>query len=451
MKSLSLNAKYFLGLLVLNIILHFAFLSSPKSVVFDEVHFGKFVSAYCCTSENFFDIHPPHAKLLLSASAKLGGYNGEFGFKNIGDTYENVPIGWLRAFPAIWGTLLPPILFFLLLQIGATLAAATLGALLITLDNAFLIQTRIMALDGLLLVSLLLSILFYLKSEKSSGWKMRIIYWILTGCSAGMAMGTKFTGLIAPAVLLVITVDRLKFTSLSSAALFIRKWIWMGSSLVGTYLLGWFIHFQLLSLPGTGDQFYKNRGNFFEDLVLLHKVMFKSNAGISTPHSHSSQAWTWPFDFHPIYYWSTPGRDIYFFGNPFVWIVSSLFLAGFIVHSLLKNVSDLRSPKKPALAIKLNLLFVGYLIAYLPYLPISRPLFLYHYLPPLIFAILICVLWLDQIGFTKPGSLRAQRKEYFGFLGFVFAGFLLLMPLTYGLPKTHFWGDLIFNIVPLWR
>ncbi|MBI3421301.1 MAG: phospholipid carrier-dependent glycosyltransferase, partial [Candidatus Sungbacteria bacterium] len=41
--------------------LHFTALDYPRQVVFDEVHFGKFVNAYCCTKERFFDIHPPHA------------------------------------------------------------------------------------------------------------------------------------------------------------------------------------------------------------------------------------------------------------------------------------------------------------------------------------------------------------------------------------------------------
>jgi dolichyl-phosphate-mannose--protein O-mannosyl transferase len=36
--------------------------------VFDEVTFGKFVQAYCCTGERFFDIHPPHGKLLIAAA-----------------------------------------------------------------------------------------------------------------------------------------------------------------------------------------------------------------------------------------------------------------------------------------------------------------------------------------------------------------------------------------------
>ena len=47
----------FLLLAVLSFTVHFAFLSYPAQVVFDEVHFGKFVAGYF-THQYFFDIHP---------------------------------------------------------------------------------------------------------------------------------------------------------------------------------------------------------------------------------------------------------------------------------------------------------------------------------------------------------------------------------------------------------
>jgi len=36
-----------------------------------------------------------------------------------------------------------------------------------------------------------------------------------------------------------------------------------------------------------------------------------------------------------------------------------------------------------------DLLFIGYLVHYLPYLLVQRTLFLYHYLPALLFSILL--------------------------------------------------------------
>lgn len=50
---------------------------------FDEVHFGKFASRYIKT-QYFVDVHPPLAKLLITLSAFIFGYDGQFDFKDIG-------------------------------------------------------------------------------------------------------------------------------------------------------------------------------------------------------------------------------------------------------------------------------------------------------------------------------------------------------------------------------
>jgi hypothetical protein len=81
-------------------------LSSPRQVVFDEVTFGKFVQAYCCTGERFFDIHPPIGKLLIAAAAKLGGLSSSFQFETIGQSYGTEPVWALRLVPALMGTLI---------------------------------------------------------------------------------------------------------------------------------------------------------------------------------------------------------------------------------------------------------------------------------------------------------------------------------------------------------
>jgi dolichyl-phosphate-mannose--protein O-mannosyl transferase len=50
---------------------------------FDEVHFGGFASKYI-RQVFFMDVHPPLAKLLITLAAKVGGFDGNFDFKDIG-------------------------------------------------------------------------------------------------------------------------------------------------------------------------------------------------------------------------------------------------------------------------------------------------------------------------------------------------------------------------------
>lgn len=50
---------------------------------FDEVHFGGFATKYI-RRKYFMDVHPPLAKLLITLSAFVGGFDGQFDFKEIG-------------------------------------------------------------------------------------------------------------------------------------------------------------------------------------------------------------------------------------------------------------------------------------------------------------------------------------------------------------------------------
>jgi dolichyl-phosphate-mannose--protein O-mannosyl transferase len=68
-------------LALLGVLTHFTALAYPREVVFDEATMGNFVSAYCCTHERIFDLHPPHGKLLIAAGARLGGYDGTFSLR----------------------------------------------------------------------------------------------------------------------------------------------------------------------------------------------------------------------------------------------------------------------------------------------------------------------------------------------------------------------------------
>lgn len=50
---------------------------------FDEVHFGGFAAKYI-KRKFFMDVHPPLAKMLITLSAFVGGFDGRFDFKDIG-------------------------------------------------------------------------------------------------------------------------------------------------------------------------------------------------------------------------------------------------------------------------------------------------------------------------------------------------------------------------------
>src|SRR3989344_9194150 len=116
-------SKYLLFVLALSVVTHFAFFGHPNETVFDEVHFGKFVSGYY-TGEYYFDIHPPLGKLMIAGFAKIADFKPEFSFTEIGKEFPDNKHLALRFLPILAGTLLPLVIFFLALQIGLSRVGA---------------------------------------------------------------------------------------------------------------------------------------------------------------------------------------------------------------------------------------------------------------------------------------------------------------------------------------
>jgi dolichyl-phosphate-mannose-protein mannosyltransferase len=421
-------------ILGLGLLLRMPFISYPSQVVFDEVGFGKLVTAYGWTGERLFDVHPPHAKLLITAAAYLGGYTGSIDFTKIGIPCAE-SIAPLRFVPALAGGLIPLLVFILLRQLGASLAGAFLGGFLFAFDNAFTVQSRVIGLDTLL-VFFIFSALSTLLAARTRTGKSKIAFMLLSGILTGLSAGTKFTGLAAAGLAMVVLGDdlwrektgRLRWMGIGHASVF-------AGAAAFIYLLGWKIHFHLMMFPGAGDAFFIPTGDFIKDTVHLHRVMFSANAGITTPHAYSSHWWQWLMMKKPIFYWVNNNAGIYFIGNPMVWWSAGavfLWLMGYLIFGRARNqMQALPVDRNPQLWIPL----AGYLISIIPLVPITRPLFLYHYLPALTFSLIAGILWIDLLGFPRNATLYRQRASYYLVMGVCVVVYALLSPITYGFPS----------------
>ncbi len=431
-------------------VLHFWRLGVPREVIFDEVHFGKFVTAYCCTHERFFDIHPPHGKLLIAGTARILGYKGGFDFDHIGEPYGAVSPLPLRFFSALMGILLPLIFYAFLRQLRVSQLFSFLGGLAIVFDNAILVQTRIIALDGLLLAATFGALAAYLLADRFSGWKTWLMF-ISSGALAGIAAGTKFTGLAALALLGVLVFVRVCSTFFPRI-LHLRGVTEGYSSEVGRgflrglviflaafiiYIAGWWLHFACLTQPGPGDAWGVPSGNFWQDTVKLHKTMLSANYNLTATHPDESPWWSWPVMLTSIFYWSgTSGEVIYFLGNPVVWWGTTvLFLWAFF----LARREVWRRGWIP---------LAGFLVAMLPLIRVPRALFLYHYLTPLLFSLAFGLVWLDQVTRNKKKEIR--KKIVVAGAVLLVGGFVLFSPLTYGFQVSSAWLQALYWL-PGWR
>lgn len=193
---LQINLDLFAWLLfVLGLVTRFYKLSYPNNVVFDELHYGKFIGHYI-RNIFFFDQHPPLGKQIIATVAQSIGFNGNFSASRIGSEYnENIPIFWLRFVPALCGSILPSATYHLLKEAGLSIWSSFLCGLLIVFDNAMLTQSRFILMESMLLLFCSIGLYFLLKFQKSQFPK---ISWFVYGLAAASfltcALCVKYVG-----------------------------------------------------------------------------------------------------------------------------------------------------------------------------------------------------------------------------------------------------------------
>src|ERR1043165_8219427 len=103
----------------LSALFHFWRLFTPRAVVFDELHYEHF-TGYYLSGRYMFDVHPPLGRLMLMAVGKMAGPSAD-------SLVRGEPAPVLRILPALFGTLLVPLVYIIMRQLSASRRAATLA------------------------------------------------------------------------------------------------------------------------------------------------------------------------------------------------------------------------------------------------------------------------------------------------------------------------------------
>jgi dolichyl-phosphate-mannose--protein O-mannosyl transferase len=445
-------------LLLLSLVLHLAWLSEPREVVFDEVHFGRFVSGYL-TGQYFIDVHPPLAKLMITGVAVLVGVTPADSFKSIGAPYPDDDFMWLRLLPALFGSVLVPLVYLLALQIGSSRGAALLAGVFALFENALLVQTKFILLDAFLLVFGFLSLYLFSQSMLFC-CSRRLGGWLAMGASvsAGLCIATKWTGIGFWGLLLAVgsysSIKAIRCGGQRCRAILLAYTALVAIPMM-IYIASFFIHFKLLPQPGPGNLFMTSRFqasqasnypmfDFPANLWELHRTMYTSHAR-TLKHPYGSPWYMWPIMIRPIHYWKdtsfSEGRgvskDIYLVGNPVVWWASGGITAVFLLALARKSSwqigRQLFCLKQQAAASNARrvtpteiLLATGYLANLLPFAAVGRVTFLYYYTSSLIFSILIAGVMLGRIQ-------RGRKTLFKALFVLTFLGFLAVSPVTFGI------------------
>ena len=397
---------------------HFAFFSYPNQTVFDEVHFGKFISGYY-THEYYFDIHPPLGKLMVAGFAKIFDFKPDlpdgkagFSFAQIGEKFPDEKYLALRFLPSLAGALLPVVIFLLALQLKFTPIGAFVAGFLVAIENALIVQTHFILMDGFLLIFGFLTLLFYFKLRYTLHASR---YKILMAIFGGLTISIKWTGLTFLALPLII--ETWSYLKNRSFERFIRQLIFFVIIPLMIYFSVFALHFSLLTKPGPGDAFMSpnfRKENVVKKFVELNIQMYQSNQRLTATHPYGSRWYSWPFMARPIFYWVSENSRIYLLGNPIIWwgsTVAILLSLGYVTRHRI-----------------IQILLAGYFLNLLPFVGIKRVMFLYHYLAALVFAILILVYLIER--------QRHAKKIFIGLAVASAVAFVYFTPLTYGLPLS---------------
>jgi len=442
----------------------------PRSIVFDETYLIPNTQSYI-NGVFFQDSHPPLGRLFIAlGQVVLHPHDPSNEFVHMSrieeDWPKNIDISGYRLFPALFGTINPILVFGIVLILTSNEWIALFTALAPLLDNALLTQSRFALTDSILISFCLATILCFVwlqSRERTPRLKERIV-WILFGIVAGAAFMVKFTGMF---VLIVVPFYLYKLWLAGSKERIIEFLVIIGLAFTMVFILVWEIHFSFLRIPPENFndpiselhlQIIKGTYSpnpfqrFWIEVTDAYHYMFEYHKNVpsldlSKPDEIGSPWYFWPFGGRAISYrWESGSghvKIIYLIGNPVTWLVSLIgvvaAIASVIADALFRFLNNIQRQRLYPFV----LLYWVYMISVAM---ISRVMYLYHYLPPLIIGVILFGLMIEE---TKSVSQKIKTSLMVVLLVCIVIVFQLYSPFTYYKEISHEQFNQL-NIWPAW-
>jgi len=368
---------------VLGLWARFYHLGAITQPIFDEVYFPVFARDFLHHKIDF-DVHPPLGKFLLAIGIWLFP-DGTFGE---------------RIVPAVFGVAIIALTVWLWRLYKGSLVGVLLLISFLSLDGILIVYSRTGLIDGILLFFILLSFALAVRMKEGKD-----AIWISTALGLAVAVKWIALGVFVP-ILYIAWRKKLIIPFLCS--------------------LPWGIWVYLLITVGA--QVIGGVANPWQAMVDWHNQALEYHLKLTATHPWSSPWWTWPLLLRPVLFWYQVDGDkttaITALGNPFLWWSSAIAViigAGSVIRAFWRE-------KKAAFDHPLLPLLIGYGSFWLPWALVHRVVFIYHYIPAYIFAVLILVYELEWL-WRKAGAWSVVTlATIFAIVGIYF------FPWTVGLP-----------------
>lgn len=289
----------FLTVLVVSFATRYYKLYHPNAVVFDELHYIKFITLYM-KRIFFFDPQPPLGKQIITLTAYLTGFKGDLSYSNIGDQYKpELSIQNLRLLPCIAGSLVAPFGYLMSLKLGCRQITAALVSILLITENSLLTQSRFLLLDSLLILVSVLSVYFYLNFTQ----KHNLLWLSLAFACATLATCIRYSGFYSY-VLLFGLVCYSGWNSIDEQGanfrLSIRKTLGYLSCIIVlpviVYISIYYVHLSWLTKAGPSDSimtsaFQASLENGLASITRGQPLEIVHGSQITLRHTHGRSCW----------------------------------------------------------------------------------------------------------------------------------------------------------------
>jgi dolichyl-phosphate-mannose--protein O-mannosyl transferase len=436
------------AIFIIGVVLRFWGLGRFNEFVFDEVYYAKFANNYL-TNTPFFNAHPPLSQYIIAIGIWLGDMV-PIGRDNVneltGSLRSTFSYRWMNA---VWGSFIPVIVAALGYQLTSRWRYAFLAGLVIAIDGLFLVDSRY-ALNNIFLVLFgilgQLTLFFCVKVKKNTF--KRYLWGFTAAFCFGSSVACKWNGLwflLAIYILLAFAwlcrsecVPEGIESSKNPIVLLshlnpIEIITYLAAVPFGVYSLWWLPHLSQNPQP----DFWKMQW----EILHYHEKVGNGPA----VHPYCADWYTWPLMLRPMayYYKNIGGKtylDVHAMGNPFLWWFSfaaiSIAAIAFIYY-LIKYVTPSKTDDKesnylPLSRVALPVFFLAnYAASLLPWVRVTRCLYIYHYMGALVFATMGFA-WIVDISLSRPE--KAYRALGITAIAIVVASFIWWMPIYLGLP-----------------
>lgn len=337
--------------------------SYKNGTYFDEIYHARTAYEFIKNREVYEWTHPPLGKALISVGIRIFGMN---------------PFGW-RFMGTLFGVFMVPVIFIFAKKLFGNRTIATLAAILFTFDFMHFAQTRIATIDVYITFFIMLMYMFmliYLRGDiYSVPFKKQMMPLALCGISMGLGIASKWTGMYAGAGLGVLffaslarEYARYKNSKTENAAFvaYVKRTI--------PLCILFFVIVPALIYLASYIPFVESNGGGMGAIIKNQADMFNYHSKLDATHSFSSPWYGWAVMSRPVWYYSQKVSEgvkegISSFGNPLVWWLG----IGAFVHMLYMAIKEKDKTSR--------FLCVCYLAQLLPWIPVTRCTFIYHYFP----------------------------------------------------------------------